>query len=106
MTQAAAQLTRGTSLFARASGYLVKLGLKGFWPLADQGIVSLGNFLMIILVGRAVSHGLLHKSEYGLFSVVPVARERVIEASRRLLRKRTPGSSLRPASRIRSRNQA
>src|SRR3954469_15885458 len=70
MTPASPTVFRSTPFFARVPALLAKAGRKGFWPLADQGVVSLGNFLTIILVGRAVSHGTLLKPDYGLFSVI------------------------------------
>jgi O-antigen/teichoic acid export membrane protein len=39
--------------------------LQGFWAIADQGVVSLGNFLTTIIMARAVSPGL-----YGIWTVV------------------------------------
>lgn len=50
--------SRLTSLFAKA-------GRRGFWPAADQGVVSLGNFLTVLLLGRG-----LVKADYGTFTVV------------------------------------
>jgi O-antigen/teichoic acid export membrane protein len=42
-----------------------KAGRGAFWPLADQGVASLGNILTVFLVGRAVS-----KDEFGIFALV------------------------------------
>jgi O-antigen/teichoic acid export membrane protein len=41
------------------------LELQGFWAIADQGVVSLGNFLTTIIVARAVSPGV-----YGIWTVI------------------------------------
>lgn len=38
---------------------------QGFWAIADQGVVSLGNFLTTIIVARAVSPGV-----YGIWTVI------------------------------------
>jgi len=40
------------------------LRLQGFWAIADQGIVSLGNFLTTIILARTVS-----PQEYGVWTV-------------------------------------
>ena len=39
------------------------LTLQGFWAIADQGIVSLGNFLTTIILARTVS-----PHEYGVWT--------------------------------------
>lgn len=55
------------SLFAgRIPQFVLAMGRKGFWPLADQGVVSLGNFVTLVLVAR----GLALKSEYGIFGLI------------------------------------
>lgn len=41
------------------------LELQGFWAIADQGVVSLGNFLTTIIVARAVS-----PEVYGIWTVI------------------------------------
>jgi O-antigen/teichoic acid export membrane protein len=38
--------------------------LQGFWAIADQGVVSLGNFLTTIILARTVS-----PQEYGVWTV-------------------------------------
>jgi O-antigen/teichoic acid export membrane protein len=38
---------------------------RGFWPLADQGVASLGNILTVFLVARGVS-----KEEFGSFTLI------------------------------------
>jgi O-antigen/teichoic acid export membrane protein len=42
-----------------------RLDLRGFWAIADQGVVSLGNFLTTIILARAVS-----PEVYGVWSVI------------------------------------
>ena len=59
--------------FATAVGgsWLSRLGqgqsltLQGFWAIADQGVVSLGNFLTTIILARAVS-----PRDYGVWTVI------------------------------------
>jgi hypothetical protein len=42
------------------------LGLaQGFWALADQGVVSLGTFLMSILLARHLA-----PAEYGIYALI------------------------------------
>lgn len=41
------------------------LDLQGFWAIADQGVVSLGNFLTTIILARAVS-----PEVYGVWTVI------------------------------------
>jgi O-antigen/teichoic acid export membrane protein len=41
------------------------LNLQGFWAIADQGVVSLGNFLTTIILARAVS-----PEVYGVWTVI------------------------------------
>jgi len=53
-------------LLNKAQDLLVRATRKGFWPMCDQGVVSLGNFLTTIFVAR----GLATKEEYGLFGVL------------------------------------
>src|SRR5215469_16286238 len=38
---------------------------QGFWPIADQCVISLGNFLTTILMARA-----LPPAEYGVFALI------------------------------------
>src|SRR5688500_4624794 len=49
----------------RASDLIVRAGRKSFWPLADQGVVSAGNFLTLVIVARALPA----RSEYGVFGL-------------------------------------
>jgi len=46
-------------------GLGLTLRLQSFWAIADQGIVSLGNFLTTIILARALT-----PSAYGLWSVI------------------------------------
>ncbi|MBC8107496.1 MAG: hypothetical protein H7Z14_12965 [Anaerolineae bacterium] len=39
---------------------------RGFWPMVDQAVVSIGNFLTVIVVAR----GLQDKNDYGMFGVI------------------------------------
>ena len=41
------------------------LNLQSFWAIADQGVVSLGNFLTTIILARALT-----PAAYGLWSVI------------------------------------
>jgi O-antigen/teichoic acid export membrane protein len=53
-------------LFERVPGLILRAGRATFWPLADQAIVSLGNFLTLVIVAR----GLPDRSQYGTFGLV------------------------------------
>jgi len=55
--------TLGGSGAAQPIGMLVR---RGFWPLVDQAVVSLGNFVTLVLVAR----GLPDRSEYGVFGLI------------------------------------
>jgi O-antigen/teichoic acid export membrane protein len=57
-------LPRATYVLHYARGVALKAGRKGFWALADQAVVSLGNFAMIVAVARSVS-----KDDYGTFGI-------------------------------------
>src|SRR4030095_3337931 len=46
-------------------GLGLTLNLQSFWAIADQGIVSLGNFLTTIILARALT-----PDAYGLWSVI------------------------------------
>lgn len=50
----------------RVPDLVLRAGRMGFWPLVDQGVVSLGNFLTLVLVARALPA----KSEYGTFGLL------------------------------------
>src|SRR5687767_7776925 len=53
------------AMWDRASDLIVRAGRKSFWPLADQGVVSAGNFLTLVIVARALPA----RSEYGMFGL-------------------------------------
>src|SRR5688500_5153135 len=53
------------AMWDRASDLIVRAGRKSFWPLADQGVVSAGNFLTLVIVARALPA----RSEYGGFGL-------------------------------------
>ena len=55
-----------TRLFNKASDLMLRATRKGFWPMADQGVVSLGNFATTALVAR----GLANRAQYGQFSMI------------------------------------
>jgi O-antigen/teichoic acid export membrane protein len=57
---------RGNALLGRAADLFVRAGRKSFWPLADQGAVSAGNFLTLVIVARALPA----RSEYGVFGLL------------------------------------
>jgi O-antigen/teichoic acid export membrane protein len=61
-----AQPSRGKTMRQTAADLLVRAGRKSFWPLADQGVASAGNFLTMILVARALPA----KSDYGVFGLL------------------------------------
>ena len=66
MTQAASALpSRGSFLFGKAQDLLLRASQRGFWPMADQAVVSVGNFLTSVLVARG-----LERPEFGTFGVV------------------------------------
>jgi O-antigen/teichoic acid export membrane protein len=65
-TPHAAPFPRGAPMLDRASDLLVRAGRKSFWPLADQGVVSAGNFLTLVIVARALPA----RSEYGVFGLL------------------------------------
>src|SRR5262245_55316826 len=54
------------SLITKLSGIIVRAGKTTFWPLADQAAVSIGNFLTMVLVARALPT----KGEYGIFGLL------------------------------------
>ena len=54
-----------SSVFSTFINRASKAGRGAFWPLADQGVVSLGNVLTIFLVGRW-----LQKAEFGTFALI------------------------------------
>jgi O-antigen/teichoic acid export membrane protein len=54
-----------TSVFSTFTKLIGKAGRGAFWPLADQGAVSLGNILTVFLVGRW-----LDKAEFGTFALI------------------------------------
>src|SRR4051812_38292646 len=56
---------RPSSFFTRMPDLLMRAGKKTLWPLADQGVVSTGNFLTLVLVARSVP-----KNEYGVFGLL------------------------------------
>src|SRR5262245_14286948 len=43
----------------------LRLNVQSFWAIADQGVVSLGNFLTTIILARSLT-----PSDYGLWSVL------------------------------------
>src|SRR3954463_15148127 len=65
MSELISPIPRSSLLFGRMSDLFVRATRRGFWPMLDQGIVSIGNFLTAIMVARGVS-----KNEYGTFGVV------------------------------------
>jgi O-antigen/teichoic acid export membrane protein len=66
ISQPPAAINRGSIAFSRLRQLLGSAGRSGFWPFADQAIVSLGNFLTLVFVAR----GLPEKSEYGIFGLI------------------------------------
>jgi O-antigen/teichoic acid export membrane protein len=56
----------GATLLDRLSGLIVRAGRTTFWPLVDQAVVSIGNFLTLVLVARALPD----KADYGRFGLV------------------------------------
>src|SRR5688572_25021809 len=69
LTKAAAATTavaRANPIWGRAADLIVRAGRKSFWPLADQGVVSAGNFLTLVIVARALPA----RSEYGVFGLL------------------------------------
>jgi hypothetical protein len=57
---------RAGLVWGRAQQLVTRAGRKSFWPLVDQGVVSAGNFLTLVIVARALPA----KSEYGVFGLL------------------------------------
>jgi O-antigen/teichoic acid export membrane protein len=57
---------RTSALFTMGSNLVARVGRKTFWPLLDQGLVSVGNFLTLVFVAR----GLAEKADYGAFGLI------------------------------------
>jgi O-antigen/teichoic acid export membrane protein len=62
----AAPLARATLFFGRLPDLVARAGRTGLWPLVDQGVVSAGNFITLVLVARALPT----KGEYGWFGLL------------------------------------
>ncbi|CAN5398935.1 hypothetical protein BH09PLA1_BH09PLA1_34400 [soil metagenome] len=65
MSQAVATTISRSFLFDTMPDLFRRASQRGFWPMADQAVVSIGNFLTAVLVARG-----LDKPEYGTFGVV------------------------------------
>jgi O-antigen/teichoic acid export membrane protein len=66
MPELAPSAKRASLLFEVVPGLIARAGRQTFWPLLDQGLVSVGNFLALVVVAR----GLPTKSEYGTFGLL------------------------------------
>jgi O-antigen/teichoic acid export membrane protein len=66
MSQAATAPLSRSLLFDTMPDLVRRATRRGFWPMVDQAVVSIGNFLTVIFVAR----GLADKTDYGAFGVI------------------------------------
>jgi O-antigen/teichoic acid export membrane protein len=52
-------------IVGKITALIAKSGKRAFWPLADQGVVSLGNLLTLFIVARG-----LQRSDFGTFNLI------------------------------------
>jgi peptidoglycan/LPS O-acetylase OafA/YrhL/O-antigen/teichoic acid export membrane protein len=53
------------AIVSKITAVIAKSGKRAFWPLADQGVVSLGNLFTLFIVARG-----LPRSDFGTFTLI------------------------------------